>query len=484
MSATTTNNIGVQPDNGEWEIETDVVVVGGGGCGMAATLACAQGGAETVLLEKQQRPLSNTARSGAMIPAAGTRFQKEAGVQETAEDFAADILNKNKHTADRDMVLHMARTSKVLVEWLVDECGAKLEFVGDFKYPGHTEFRMHVPPSRTGVELITDLKKAVLAHPKSDIVEGAPGIGLVVDDAGVVCGAIAEQGGEQLRVKAKRVILACNGFGGNAEMVARFCPDMKGAYYFGGEGSTGEGIVWGQALGADVAFMDAYQGHATVAMPGETLITYATVMEGGFHVNRHGKRFGDETHGYSEYALEILKQPALSDDSEDAGMAAGRVWVMYDQRIHDLAMKFDDYKEAMGVGIVKSAPSIGELADIARIDRAGTEATFDAYQKAASGEGKDEFGREDCRKLEGPFYGVKVTGALFHTQGGLRVNYDAQVLKPDATPVPNLYAGGGVAAGVSGHGSGGYLSGNGLLTALGYGMLAGRHAARSVLESE
>ena len=64
------HNVGIQKDNGAWEIETEVVVVGGGGCGMAATLASAQGGAETVLLEKQHRPLSNTARSGAMIPAA------------------------------------------------------------------------------------------------------------------------------------------------------------------------------------------------------------------------------------------------------------------------------------------------------------------------------------------------------------------------------------------------------------------------------
>jgi fumarate reductase flavoprotein subunit len=75
---------------------------------------------------------------------------------------------------------------------------------------------------------------------------------------------------------------------------------------------------------------------------------------------------------------------------------------------------------------------------------------------------------------------VKVTGALFHTQGGLKVDFDARVLKKDGTPIPNLYAGGGVAAGVSGHGPGGYLSGNGLLTALGYGYLAGKHAAQAI----
>jgi fumarate reductase flavoprotein subunit len=68
---------------------------------------------------------------------------------------------------------------------------------------------------------------------------------------------------------------------------------------------------------------------------------------------------------------------------------------------------------------------------------------------------------------------VKVTGALFHTQGGLSVNGDANVLR-DGEPIPGLYAAGGAAAGISGNGAAGYLSGNGLLAALGLGFIAGR----------
>jgi fumarate reductase flavoprotein subunit len=51
------------------------------------------------------------------------------------------------------------------------------------------------------------------------------------------------------------------------------------------------------------------------------------------------------------------------------------------------------------------------------------------------------------------------------------------VLRVDGSPVPGLYAGGGAAEGLCGEGSGGYMSGNGLLSALGLGWLAGRHAA-------
>ena len=69
---------------------------------------------------------------------------------------------------------------------------------------------------------------------------------------------------------------------------------------------------------------------------------------------------------------------------------------------------------------------------------------------------------------------MRVTGALFHTQGGLRVNDRAQVLRPDGSAFANLYAGGGAACGVSGLGDSGYLSGNGLLAAVVLGRIAGR----------
>ena len=73
---------------------------------------------------------------------------------------------------------------------------------------------------------------------------------------------------------------------------------------------------------------------------------------------------------------------------------------------------------------------------------------------------------------------MKVTGALFHTQGGLAIDRDARVLRADGTPLPNVFAGGGAARGVSGAHVWGYLSGNGLLTAVTLGRLAGHAAAQ------
>jgi fumarate reductase flavoprotein subunit len=459
--------VSVHPDTGAWHLAADVVVVGAGGCGLTAALAAAQGGAETLVLEKQARPWSNTARSGGMIPAAGTRFQRAAGIVETPEDLAEDILRKNGHTSDRATTLHLARTAPALVEWLVDGAGVRLRLVEDFRYPGHSQYRMHAPPSRTGAALVEDLRRAVEAHPRALVASDAPVTGLVADE-GRVRGVVAVRGGAEERIRAGAVVLACNGFAANREMLGRYCPEMAGAYYFGGEGNTGEGIRWGLALGAAVAFMDAYQAHASVAVPHGILITYALITEGGVQVNRAGRRFGDETHGYSEHALAVLAQPE------------GLAWDVYDGRLHRLGLQFDDYRQAVDAGAVVEAPTVEALAGRLGLPAAALAATLAEYREAADGRRPDPFGRTDCRRLDPPYHGVRVTGALFHTQGGLRVDGDARVLREDGTPVPGLYAGGGAAAGISGHGAGGYFSGNGLLTALGYGMLAGRHAARAV----
>jgi fumarate reductase flavoprotein subunit len=101
----------------------------------------------------------------------------------------------------------------------------------------------------------------------------------------------------------------------------------------------------------------------------------------------------------------------------------------------------------------------------------------------ARGEGRDRFGRTDFEApLEPPYAAARVVPALFHTQGGLVVDGAARVLRPDGTPIRGLYASGGAAAGISGHGASGYLAGNGLLPALGLALLAADHVFHRTTE--
>jgi fumarate reductase flavoprotein subunit len=105
--------------------------------------------------------------------------------------------------------------------------------------------------------------------------------------------------------------------------------------------------------------------------------------------------------------------------------------------------------------------------------------TVHEVEAAVRGEIPDAFGRDFTRKpiLSPPFHAVRVTGALFHTQGGPAVDPDARVRRKAGGVFPNLFAGGGAARGVSGPDPTGYIAGNGLLTATTLGRIAGTVAA-------
>ncbi|MBW2003411.1 MAG: FAD-binding protein [Deltaproteobacteria bacterium] len=217
--------------------------------------------------------------------------------------------------------------------------------------------------------------------------------------------------------------------------------------------------------------MGAYQAHGSVAHPHGTLLTWAVISLGGYQVNLKGQRFVNEYHGYSEHALDVLAQ--------EEGVAID----IFDQRIYDIVSDYEDFQQCVKMGAVRKFENIEELAVSFRLPPEEMARTHDEFQNAARGQTPDPLGRTDFGKpLEPPLYGAKVTGALFHTQGGLKINRSAQVIRTDGTPVPSLYAGGGTAAGFSGKaGPYGYLSANGLLAALVLGKIAGEEVSKSAL---
>jgi len=247
---------------------------------------------------------------------------------------------------------------------------------------------------------------------------------------------------------------------------------MKKAVFHGHPGNKGDAILWGEALGAKLADMGSYQGHGGLAAGHGIPILWPLIMEGGFQVNNSGERFSDESLGYSEQAEKVLAQPG------------GVAWSIYDARLHELMQSFNDYQDAMRAGAIVTASDLDQLADEIGVNATRLKSTIGDVESFIHGEKKDAFKRDFTGKppLAAPFYAAKVTGALFHTQGGLVVDENARVLSEHGAPFPNLFAGGGAARGVSGTGSDGYMAGNGLMTATTFGKLAGRAASRLVTE--
>jgi fumarate reductase flavoprotein subunit len=195
------------------------------------------------------------------------------------------------------------------------------------------------------------------------------------------------------------------------------------------------------------------------------------MMEGGFQINGEGRRFSNEHSGYSEQARVILAQP---------GSIA---WDILDERLNTLGQDFEDYRQAEAHGAVRYADTPEELAELIGVPVDAFVATLKETQTLATSKTSDPLGRDFSTKpgLEAPYYAIKVTGSLFHTQGGLVIDRNARVKRKDGTTLPNLFAGGGAACGVSGSSDWGYLSGNGLLAAVTLGRLAGMAAARQVV---
>lgn len=461
----------IRSENHEFEFSYPVVVIGAGGCGLTAALAVRDAGLDVLVIERESKPHGTTSMSTGLIPAAGTPEQKAAGIEDSPELMAADIMAKTGNRTDPVIVGELARQSGETVAWLRDKHNVPLGLVDGFLYPGHSVRRMYGTPKRHGNELMTALETAS-TDCGVDVLTDALARDLFVDANDRVVGVTIERpDGTVEEIGCQSLVLACCGFGGSPEMVQKYIPELTNATFHGHPGNKGDAILWGEELGASLVDMSAYQGHGGLAVGYAVPILWPFIVEGGFQVNRLGKRFSDESKGYSEQAMKIVAQPEHV------------AYSILDQRLYDLMMQFEDFQQAVEAGAVMKAESIEELAQKCRVPADALAQTFADVDQAKAKTKADEFGRDFNNKpaLAAPFYAVRVTGALFHTQGGLEIDTEARVLHKDGRPFPNLFAGGGAARGISGPDASGYIAGNGLLTATTLGKIAGRVAAAQVL---
>lgn len=446
----------------EAPVHTAVAIVGGGACGLTAALTLSQLGCECIILERDANPTGSTALSSGFVPAAGTQAQAAQGITDTAALFAQDIQSKAHGRASAALVEAYSQAIAPAIDALAHHHGVPWQVLDTFLYPGHGVHRMHTVPEKTGAGLMTRLHHAAEAAGLVVLTE-AQVTTLYVNEADHILGVgFVRPDGQLEQLSCDSVLLACNGFGGNSMLVSRLLPEMKDALYAGHQGNDGSAIEWGQQLGAQLADLGGYQGHGSWAVPQGALISWALMMEGAVQINARGQRFHDETQGYSEAAVHVLAQPD------------GKAWNVFDDPLLAFAQDFPDFCEAQAAGAVHSFNNVADLAQHIGCEVDALTQTLHSVQAGLDA----QTGRQFKRSLSAPFHAIRVTGALFHTQGGLDINAHCQVLRPNGTPLPNLLAAGGAARGVSGDAVWGYLSGNGLLSAIAGGYIAAQTAAK------
>lgn len=439
----------VRTDRLEADVRVPVTIVGGGACGLVAAIALRDLGVECVVLERDARPTGSTALSSGFIPAAGTQVQRAQGMDDSVAGFCEDIMAKSRGTAAAHLVQAYAQACAPALDRLAEH-GLRFEVLANFLYPGHRVHRMHSLPERTGAALVAALHGAAMAA-GADLLVSARVRDLVVDRKDRVLGVVAERpDGSTETIACGVLLLACNGFGGNAALVRELLPEMRDATFAGHAGNDGSAILWGRALGARLADLGGYQGHGSWVVPQGALMTWAVMMQGGVQLNAHGARFHDETQGYSEAAVDVLAQPQQL------------AWNVFGDAQLALAREFPDFRDAEAAGALRTARDREGLAALIGCEAGGL--------------------APEIARFGPPFHAVRVTGALFHTQGGLDIDAHCRVRRADGTLFPNLLAAGGAARGVSGNAVWGYLSGNGLLSAVAGGWIAAHTAAAALDE--
>ena len=447
-------------------LDTDVVIVGAGGTGLTAAAAIATNAPHlrVTLIERDLSVACNSAIASNFIPAAGTRFQRAAGIDDSPDLLLADILKKNKGRVDLRLARAICDNSAETLHWLVDQVGVDLELAPELTWLGHSVVRMHAHPERGGPPVLAALRGFVEACTKVEILDQTICTGLTGDALVGITGVSALRASQTLKVKASCVVLACGGFGARTELVSMHIPEMDGAPHIGSVKDLGNALDWGQQLGASLANLSSYQGRDCIFADG-TRVTPPVLNQGGIAVNATGVRFVDELQDYSSLARVYRQQQ---------GQVAYFIW---DQHIQNQVSSVLVMRQAMERGGIVQAANTEALAQSFGIPEAALEATLQQWAKQSRGS-PDVFGRMPPEKpLTPPYFAARITGAVAHTQGGLVVDAACRVMLPNGQNISGLYAGGNAIAGVSGDTCTGYLSGNGLLVAYTSGYLIGRTIA-------
>ncbi|MEV6065336.1 FAD-dependent oxidoreductase [Nocardia sp. NPDC052001] len=485
-----------------YDIETDVLVIGYGAAGASAAFEAARTGARVLILDRSGGAGGASAMSGGEIYlGGGTPIQVACGFDDTPEAMAAFLKAAMGAGADTAKIDEYSAGSVEHFHWLVDRgvpfkptmwdaptwvppTDDGLMWLGENSWP-FTESaapapRGHRPTAANfGGKLLMECLSGAAESAGATALFDTQATTLIVGDDGVVAGVVARQYGREITIRAHRgVVLTTGGFVDNDAMLTAHAPELLGHTKVSAGTDDGSGIRMAQALGAAVRHMSSGQVGMSL-IPG--------LAARGMVVNARGQRFINE----DTYPGRI-GQAALYRNNMGGAWAGGdsAVWVIVDEQ------GFEDVPEPQRWGVQPThvAETPAELEQLTGLPTGSLTATIARYNESASA-GKDldlHKASRWLRPLTAPLAAIDVkagirppaeagdrrgTGASVFTLGGLHTDLDGHVLDLNGDRIPGLFAAGRAANGLHGFG---YISG----TSLGDGTFFGRRAGTAAARTE
>lgn len=489
------------------DAQVDVLVIGGGGAGLSAALSASQNGASVILVEKLSALGGNTFRCGGAFNTCDPERQKDipmtealssavekvlahedvseehaklkAEVQEqwdeykasgstalfdTPEWHALQSLDAGDYEGNVELVRTLTSNTLDTLNWLSDNGVEWTDQVSTVV--GALWNRSHQTPNNSGADIIAALEKNAAAS-GVEIYLNSKAEELVVED-GRVAGAIITNGdGDKVTVKAnKGVIMATGGFSANVEMRVKYNKQWEdigeSVQTNNSPGATGDGIVMGEAAGANLVGMGWIQLMPLNSVSGGGISGY---VNSSLYCNKEGKRFVAEDQRRDVLAAAVLAQTDKL------------FYIVCDQKEAELrGMTPEVLGYMVQNGLIYSGDTIAELAENMGVPADALEQTVKEFNEAVKAGKPDEFGRTTWENTieTGPFYAPSFSPAVHHTMGGLEINGSGEVINTDGEVIPGFYAAGEVTGGIHGTNR---VGGNAVPDALCFGKIAGANAA-------
>ena len=433
----------------------DVVIVGSGGAGLSAAIEAAEGG--------------NTLISGGEMNAPGNWVQKNLGITgDSVEAYYNDTMKGGDNIGDPKLVHLMAEKALESAEWLRDD--VHVEFLSDqlFQFGGHSFKRALIPKGHTGAELVSKLK-AKAEELGVKIFLNVKAEELIQDANGRVTGVKAtDKAKKEVKFLANNgVVLTTGGFGSNVEMRKQYNKEYDERYKSTDTvGTTGDGIVMAQKVGAQLQNMEYIQTYP-IANPKTGMISLLadTRFDGAILVNQEGKRFVEELDRRDVISKAILAQ------------TGGYAYQIWNDKIDAISKTKEahksEYDELIREGLLVKADTIEEAAKFFDIDVNNLKETIAKVNEyAKTKDDKDFHHRGGLVSLEeGPYYIEKAVPSVHHTMGGVVINEKTEVLNEKGEPIPGLYAAGELTGVIQGKNR---LGGNAITDIITFGRIAGK----------